>query len=1730
MKAGFSGIPFAVTILLLFLCIPVSAKEKQIVVDGFIYSAETNQPVQNAAIQFRREFPKKPRIALSKTTDVTGKFQVSLVEGTYRYTITSPGFAVYYGTVGLAGTDPVKFSIPLNREGMISGRIVDPQGKPLPGISVAIGKGLTGKTDAIGIFQIRGVDARGYEVRIGQRGWVAEKTLFISLGAGEKRELGDITVRRSGTLAVRLVAGDKEKGSRTSIGRAEVWLSGGPAYRSGRTSEKGDIVFAGLPPGFYSIGSYDDRIADPQMNVEVKEGERSAITIEAALRPPSLSFEYAERVFLPANPKKLRLRGLWIDKARITVYAVDSAAFREGSIDTDKPETIPIASLSREHTFSVPLKAQRGIHSKTAVFPLPPLRPGIYVVEAASGKTAARATFLVTRLGIVAKAAPSGTLLYAVDLVDGKAMEGVSVTAFPRSPDGSAGPEFTAVTDANGLAEYAGPGQPVRIIAFKDGHSSSISLARHHDRDATDRLRGYLYTDRPVYRPGQQVSFKGILRKRAGDEYALPGIDKVRVSIEDNDGQPVFEKDCTLNASGSFHGEFGLPGGPSLGTYTLKAEAKQETWQTYFKVLEYRKPEFEVSLTAAHKFRVGGDAEELQLLAQYYFGAPVAGAKIRYRIYSQPSPTTFPGSGDPTEGAYGEEENYYSGAYSDFLGEGEATSDENGRVKITVPTKQTVIPLIYTIEADVTDPASRQVSASADFLVTPSLVALDVASHGYLVRPGRPQKFSARTRTWDDKPVRSRVSVTIDEQYLDKRTRITKFRTIDTLGIETDASGQAEFLYSFPHPGYWRVAATAVDEQGRKTVVPEWVWVWQEGYAWDSSYRELGLESEKKSYKPGETARMIVKNPASGASLLVTLEGREIYSRRVIGPAGSVEVVEIPVLKEYAPYIYVSATAVSGGRFYTRTKMLRVDYQPGQLDVSIKTDKPVYAPGETVRLSLAAKGTADPAPRPAELSIAVVDEAIFAISPERREDIYPFFRGKREHLVLTLNSFPRVYLGGGAKDRISGIASEDRQQGLRVRKTFKDTAFWMPVVETDARGNATAEFVLPDNLTSWRATAVGHSDASDFGTGRGKFISRLDVMARLQPPRYFIQGDELRIPGMISNMTAKETGVVGRFEAEGLALGGDAAFSGKIAAGGTLRRDIHVKAGNPGMPLLRLRASAGENGDAMELQIPVLPRAIKRESLGNLVLRDTVGEATVELPDEALTEGSSLNVTLAPTLATSLQESLAALVDFPYGCVEQTMSRFLPAVYVRNLISSGRVSLEKEVSDRLPGVLDEGLKRLYDFQHEDGGWGWWKEGNSDPHMTAYVVYGLALSHRSGVTVRKEVLDRGENALRELMRKAAVGSLPFAYRSFTLSGKTDESVEKKIEAAWRQLRPSERIYYIDALLNGGQKQRANSFLAGLKENVKREGSAAYLQDEDALSWWYSWRWSASPVETTAMLLETVLASDPADPLAPPLAEFLVRKRSGRWWNTTRGTALVVKALADYVAATGESKASCTARLTLNGKELEQITVEKGKITKGSTSLAIPGSTLKRGANSLQLAKSGPEGALYLTAVLDYLVPPESGSQSPGLVLERKLYRINAHKDGNEWRLEYIPIQPGATLSPGDDIEVRLVVDNRENMNFVIIEDRLPAGFEVREAKTDLRFAGHGEFWNWYVHAERHDERMAFFLDNLPAGRHEFRYVMRPELEGTALALPASVWPMYVPSIKSESRPWEVTVTP
>ncbi|HPX60589.1 MAG TPA: MG2 domain-containing protein [Deltaproteobacteria bacterium] len=1689
------------------------AKPAMVTVSGTILSAETNKPVSGAALTYLSRSEKGVEtVSATAVADKDGRFSVKLATGYYSWLAKADGYGLYESGTSVKAKQTEQLTAYLRKAARLTGRLLDSNGKPVSGITIQANRWLTAVSAADGRFSINGLDARGYEPKLKQPGWVLEKSSYIHLSAGQQRELGELAIRRAASL--KITVKPVSNPDKRALDRIGLNISGSSIYRSTRASAQGVASFAELPPGRYNISISDERLSGTTQEIILSEAENREVRLNAQIKPPTMQIEDYTDVFMPDRLFKIRAHGLWAEKAEAVISSVDADALAAGRIDLRKPDEIPVGLLKQIKSFPVKFKAGRDSYTRSSRFAMPGLAAGPYLLELRAKGASARFGFLVTGLGVVAKISPGGTLLFTTDLVSGQTIKGATITAYPE--------RISVTTDTHGLARLGSTKNARKLCARNGSNLAFMELGSSGEQSGKSVVKGYLYSDRPAYRPGQTVYFKGILRQRSGEGYRLAELKTVRATVTDSGDKAICESDLQVSANGSFHGECILPANTSLGGYTINASGGAETWQGWFKVLAYRKPEFEVKQTPDRRFLVAGDTARVKLAARYYFGGSVAGAKVNWRIYTQPNWAL--GQGDE-DSMYDDERRF--GGYSDFIGEGESRLDGNGEALILVTAKTHDMPYTYTIEADVTDASSRQVSSSATISVVPSLVALNVKSGTYLTSPGKAVDVSIRAADWEGAPKALPVTLSFEQQIYEKKNRSYSWKPYATADIRTAANGSARTAYRFPQSGYWRVKAGARDSAGRKSEAASTVWVWKQGYNWEGSYRELEMEFDRKSYKPGETARLIVRSPSAGGTLLLTVEGREILKRISLPLNSMVQVVDLPVEKNYAPVIQVSAVTVAKGRFFNRTLPLRVDHQPGKLDVTIKTDKPVYAPGDTVNLTISSPNASTSAT--GELSLAVVDEAIFAVAPERKDDIWQYFLGNREHLVSTLHSFPRVYLGGAAKDGGAFRAKEDDLKGLKIRKVFKDTAHWQPMLTVNPDGTATASFTLPDNLTTWRATAVGHTADSRFGTGRQKFIARLELMARLAPPRFLTVGDELKIPGIVTSMTDAPQQAKGRFETVGLTLLGDTAFSGDLPPRGTLRRDITVRADKPGNATLRMLARGAASGDAMELTLPVYERGITRTAGNAMAVTGQGGNANLELPADALPGSATMQISFSPTIAANLSRAIAKLVDFPYGCVEQTLSRFIPAVHAQALLTKRSWQPDSATAAKLPLTISEGLKRLEEMQHEDGGWGWWKNDSTTLTMTAHAVYGLGLAKRAGVAVPEGMLKNGIKSLQQQINTAQTNKLAQASRALAVNGVSSKPVDARIAAAWKTLPRGEQIAFAEALGFSGQKNTLRPLLDELKREVQSEGSTAFIRDRDADSWWYGWRWGSSVIETTSGLLSLLSKEQPADPLNSRLAMFLARRQNGGWWQTTASSAAAVTALADYAAATDEASGSYEAELLLNDSKVAAYTVESGVLKSGEKSVTVPAAAVKNGVNLLRLVKSG-KGAAYLTAELKYVVPPQSAQSSPALKLERTLYRIRSVKSGDKWRREYTPLKAGENVTPGEDIEVRLTVDNSKPLEYMIIEDRLPAGFESREADRDPRFMDDSGYYSWFTHRERRDEKLAFFITRLSAGRHEFRHVIFGELAGQSIALPASAWPMYQPEVRGESAPWQMQVVP
>ena len=298
---------------------------------------------------------------------------------------------------------------------------------------------------------------------------------------------------------------------------------------------------------------------------------------------------------------------------------------------------------------------------------------------------------------------------------------------------------------------------------------------------------------------------------------------------------------------------------------------------------------------------------------------------------------------------------------------------------------------------------------------------------------------------------------------------------------------------------------------------------------------------------------------------------------------------------------------------------------------------------------------------------------------------------------------------------------------------------------------------------------------NQFGMASATTRTKQPLIVRLQAPRFFLVGDRVTISAVINNNTDEMMTVTASLEAEGLAVtqptdgrsGSGASVSPSrvdIKPNAERRVDWTVSVEKPGTAKLKVSARGSTYSDAMEKSYTVYEHGIEKFISKSGKVRGNEAIVTLEVPKERRPGSTQMTLQVAPSLAVTMLDALPYLIDYPYGCTEQTMSRFLPAVITSKTLhdlglqpemvmekifggivpeNAGKTQPKgKKDLNKLDEMVKQGLDRLYDFQHADGGWGWWKQGESDHFMTAYVVWGLTLARDAGIQVKADALERG----------------------------------------------------------------------------------------------------------------------------------------------------------------------------------------------------------------------------------------------------------------------------------------------------------------------------------------------------------------------------------------------------
>lgn len=708
-----------------------------------------------------------------------------------------------------------------------------------------------------------------------------------------------------------------------------------------------------------------------------------------------------------------------------------------------------------------------------------------------------------------------------------------------------------------------------------------------------------------------------------------------------------------------------------------------------------------------------------------------------------------------------------------------------------------------------------------------------------------------------------------------------------------------------------------------------------------------------------------------------------------------------------------------------------------------------------------------------------------------------------------------------------------------VRRDFADSAFWSTTIRTDKSGKATAAFKVPDSLTNWRVQVTAISPKLHVGTASARFKTSRPVMIWPMLPRAFTEGDVVQVFGTVHNLSEKEQTIRVHLTAENGAVMSAPEQTVKVPANGSVPVYWTYRAGKAGMTDLLMSAKCDAGSDASLKKLPVTAAAVvERVTASGLV---GGGNLKVTLPDGFDPKTAQVTVTVAPTLAADLADTLPYLVEYPYGCVEQTMSRFLPAIRVAAILKQAGISTNAKLEEKLPKVVEAGQKRLISLQQPDGGWGW--NGDSQTHemMTPYALFGLLAAEEAGYPCpNADTISRGMARLKQYLangqrwdvnegRPAAPGErvrqaaeVNDALFMLWVAGLNADRAKAagidmefyfgRIEkAAGRaDISDSGHAFALELAVKYGKKELAAKLVTELHKRAQKGGDRVFWTKAG-----FS-RWGDNTTEVTATVMKALVANDPKDSLIPGVLAYFHSTKRGDRWDSTKDTAHVLYALCDYLVAVQAGPAAAgIVKVAMNGAGVGEVKLD----SPASKSVKFAGKDLKPGDNTF--AATGAEAAGGALVRVSVAFTRNDGKLTQARDHGVKVVRTVSVRDaGGKWS----ELKSGASVPTGSYVKVTVTATPATgDLRYFLIESPKPAGFET-VAADDTRF---GALAGGHVLREDREAMTCFHYEQIGAATAEF--VMMAEFEGECTLAAARGELMYQPASGGHSDAFVLKVT-
>lgn len=1385
----------------------------------------------------------------------------------------------------------------------------------------------------------------------------------------------------------------------------------------------------------------------------------------------------------------------------------------------------------------------------------------------------------VSDIGISFKeGAKNNVVVWVVSLRSGDPLSGVTVGL--RSLANQLIAE--SVTGADGLAFFDDLPQdedsPCLVVATRDQDLAYLEVAKRRLSRAEFDVGGrpflhsgfeaFLFTDRGVYRPGETVHVRCLVRGAGG---SVPAPFPLEIETLRPDEKRYRLEKVQFGPEGAV--ETMIPITPSAHTGLYKVEVRLRggadgprriLGSQTFRVEEYRPSHLRVEVTIEERSiavpgenphrRKPGEVVDIHVRGSHLFGLPAAACSVD--VSWSFAPVSF--SPRQWRGFQFGELNGRSGRVRV-----EARSlvlDASGEaiVKVEVPRVESTMPLALQFTARVTDLGDRSVEGAVTVPIDPAPHYLGLraitAPGEEGIQGGKAARFECVALKPDGSPAAIEAADLLVQAYewatVLKRDANGEYHHESREEIREVArqrivfsSGRGAFEHTFPEWGAYRLrlkdpASLAVAELCVLAGGP------RAGFTATSLERpeRLDISFDRSGYQPGESARIRVKAPFAG-TLLLTLEGDKVYWAQVVKTESSFAEVEVPLPADVSAAFHVGASVVRGMDPNARwlphrafgIERIPLDLSSRRLTVTISAPSEARSGGPLVLRTTVVREDGEPVPG-AEVKLALVDEGALSLTQEELPDPHGFFYGRRAHTVETSDTFgalddevPFTREGERLADGLSSWGSH--LNPVSVQRVTPEV-IWHGPLTTGEDGSVLAQLTLPQFTGDLRITAVV-SAKSLFGSSRRRLVVRRPFFFETSFPRFLAPGDLFQAPLSLFNRTATSGVASIAWSLENFLEGvepssPDLTFAVlrdsklEVPAWGGARASYRLRVGDGiGKASAKICARLQDASCTETIELPVRPAA-------PLVSESQSGEVTAAAsfeiaPSRRLHEGSSCwRLVLSDFPDLDLAEPLKYLLDSPYGGLEPTISSAFALLYLRDLAEkAGLVGCAGSMDGmRHPGAVQsfvEGsIARILDMQSQGGWMGMYPRVSSPaPWCTVYATHFLLEAKGMGYAVPEGELEAALRYIEEAIVAAPGSTAPerilrACYGAYVLS--LAQKPNRRAMARLRDLALGVVPTAVEANGKGIHFQfppSARAFLSVAYLVAGDRAEAVALRSGPlplAAPETESGETFRSPAREDAVLLWALLEVDPIDPRIPELLDRLKRYRVDGRWATTQENAFALLALGKLARCKSVSPQWYKAEVTIAAHPPVQLGPGESRIFQGSE---LEG--------AIKIVVSGPGRINYWYREEGLPHAGDVSEVDSGLVVRRALLRRNLK-----------PLD-SLTLRVGEEIVVQWTIEARDPVENVVIVDLLPAGFEVENLvpgglSLDLRRDG-------LLAAESvslGDDRVIAFFNLSSRKRGEFYYAARAVTRGEFCLPPLSAHALYRPGTRSVSGSGKVVI--